>query len=425
MSNPIGSGRPAVPNNCRVSPRERSAGSRRSSTFPNLIDIQKRSYEEFLQRDVRARASGTTPACRAVFKSVFPIKDFNETASLEFVELHARRAQVRRRRVPPARHDLRRAAQGHHPARHLGRRPGERRALDQERQGAGGLLRRDPADDAQRHVHDQRHRAGHRAASCIARRASSSTTTRARRTPAASCSTRRASSRTAARGSTSSSIRATSSSSASTGAGSSTPRSLLRALGMTTEDLLNYFYKTGHDPARRPQGGEASSSPISWSACKATRDIRHPQHATSCIVKEGRKITKAAIRQMETAGVEADPDRARGGARPRRRARRRRSEDRRGAGRVQPGDHRTSSSICCASAASTAIEVLFLDDTHIGPSLRNTLLQDKISSARGGDPRDLPAPPAGRSADARDRDRRSSTTSSSTPSATTSRASAG
>ena len=31
------------------------------------------------------------------------------------------------------------------------------------------------------------------------------------------------------------------------------------------------------DRPRRPEGREASSSPSSWSACKATRDIRHPQ----------------------------------------------------------------------------------------------------------------------------------------------------
>ena len=161
---------------------------------------------------------------QAVFKSVFPIKDFNETASLEFVSYTLERAEVRRRRVPPARHDVRRAAQGDGPARHLGRRPGERRPLDQEREGAGGLLRRDPADDPARHVHHQRHRARHRLPAAPLARASSSTTTRARRTPAASCSTRRASSRTAARGSTSSSTRRTSSTSASTGGGSSTRR---------------------------------------------------------------------------------------------------------------------------------------------------------------------------------------------------------
>ncbi|MGH7986061.1 MAG: DNA-directed RNA polymerase subunit beta [Candidatus Binataceae bacterium] len=52
--------------------------------IPNLIEIQKRSYEEFLQADVSAEQR-TDTGLQAVFKSVFPIKDFNETASLEFV----------------------------------------------------------------------------------------------------------------------------------------------------------------------------------------------------------------------------------------------------------------------------------------------------------------------------------------------------
>jgi len=52
--------------------------------IPNLIEIQKRSYEEFLQAGVPSE-SRTDTGLQAVFKSVFPIKDFNETASLEFV----------------------------------------------------------------------------------------------------------------------------------------------------------------------------------------------------------------------------------------------------------------------------------------------------------------------------------------------------
>ncbi|HJU10900.1 MAG TPA: DNA-directed RNA polymerase subunit beta, partial [Candidatus Binataceae bacterium] len=52
--------------------------------IPNLIEIQKRSYEEFLQADVPVEQR-TDTGLQAVFKSVFPIKDFNETASLEFV----------------------------------------------------------------------------------------------------------------------------------------------------------------------------------------------------------------------------------------------------------------------------------------------------------------------------------------------------
>src|SRR5579863_1326643 len=52
--------------------------------IPNLIEIQKRSYDEFLQADVAAEERADV-GLQAVFKSVFPIKDFNETASLEFV----------------------------------------------------------------------------------------------------------------------------------------------------------------------------------------------------------------------------------------------------------------------------------------------------------------------------------------------------
>jgi len=52
--------------------------------IPNLIEIQKGSYENFLQRDVlldKREESGL----QAAFLSVFPILDYNETASIEFL----------------------------------------------------------------------------------------------------------------------------------------------------------------------------------------------------------------------------------------------------------------------------------------------------------------------------------------------------
>jgi DNA-directed RNA polymerase subunit beta len=52
--------------------------------IPNLIDIQKNSYKRFLQIDVPAE-SRKNAGLEAVFKSVFPIRDFSETASLEYV----------------------------------------------------------------------------------------------------------------------------------------------------------------------------------------------------------------------------------------------------------------------------------------------------------------------------------------------------
>src|SRR5690348_14826316 len=52
--------------------------------IPNLIDIQKRSYDKFLQIDIPIDKRDDI-GLQGVFKSVFPIKDFSETSSLEFV----------------------------------------------------------------------------------------------------------------------------------------------------------------------------------------------------------------------------------------------------------------------------------------------------------------------------------------------------
>src|SRR5215475_14543438 len=53
--------------------------------MPNLIEVQKSSYESFLQRNVAA-AKRTQTGLQEVFRGVFPIKDFAERASLEFVK---------------------------------------------------------------------------------------------------------------------------------------------------------------------------------------------------------------------------------------------------------------------------------------------------------------------------------------------------
>src|SRR5689334_4463294 len=71
-----------VANNLRF---RRSFGRiRKIIDLPYLIEIQKNSYELFLQQDV-APMERQNIGLQEVFKSVFPIKDFNETASLEFV----------------------------------------------------------------------------------------------------------------------------------------------------------------------------------------------------------------------------------------------------------------------------------------------------------------------------------------------------
>src|SRR6185436_1959293 len=53
--------------------------------IPNLIEIQRDSYNRFLQMDLLPEERVST-GLQSVFKSVFPISDFRETATLDFVE---------------------------------------------------------------------------------------------------------------------------------------------------------------------------------------------------------------------------------------------------------------------------------------------------------------------------------------------------
>ncbi len=56
-----------------------------SIPIPNLIEVQKHSYERFLQM-YTAPADREDTGLQAVFKSIFPISDFRGTSSLEFEE---------------------------------------------------------------------------------------------------------------------------------------------------------------------------------------------------------------------------------------------------------------------------------------------------------------------------------------------------
>src|SRR5437867_3503130 len=55
--------------------------------IPNLIEIQQQSYEQFLQKDVSPERRDEI-GLQAVFKSVFPIADYNGNAALEFHSYH-------------------------------------------------------------------------------------------------------------------------------------------------------------------------------------------------------------------------------------------------------------------------------------------------------------------------------------------------
>jgi len=58
-----------------------------AARIPNLIEIQRDSYNRFLQMDLLPEEREAT-GLQSVFRSVFPISDFRATAELDFVEFH-------------------------------------------------------------------------------------------------------------------------------------------------------------------------------------------------------------------------------------------------------------------------------------------------------------------------------------------------
>ena len=150
---------------------------------------------------------------------------------------------------------------------------------------------------------------------------------------------------------------------------------LLRALGMTTEDLLNYFYPVDKVRLDGRKAFKAFHRPTLEGQI-ASRDIRHPQ-SNDVIVKEGRKINKRALREMEEAGLGEIPIAL---------------DDI--IGRIPAHDvvdPRTGEVLVECNGILTAekfdvirergidhLELLYIDDLNRGPSLRNTLLLDKV-----------------------------------------------
>ena len=58
---------------------------REVAVMPNLIEVQKASYDQFLQIE-EPKGGRIEEGLQAVFKSVFPISDFSGASLLEFVK---------------------------------------------------------------------------------------------------------------------------------------------------------------------------------------------------------------------------------------------------------------------------------------------------------------------------------------------------
>jgi len=152
---------------------------------------------------------------------------------------------------------------------------------------------------------------------------------------------------------------------------------LLRALGMTSEDLLNYYYRsdTIHFDGRKATLEFNANHLL---GAKVSADVRDPK-TNDVIVKEGKKFTRPVLRQMEAARIKQVPIALEEII-----------------GRVASHDvvdpHSKEVLVECNHEITqekldlirdkglSQIEVLFIDESSVGPYLRNTLLQDRIRS---------------------------------------------
>ena len=151
---------------------------------------------------------------------------------------------------------------------------------------------------------------------------------------------------------------------------------LLRALGYSTEELLNYFYDTEiiHFEPQKKYSRQVNYELLVGQ--RATRDIKHPK-TKEVLVKKNRKFTKGAIRKLQESGMETLP-----------------IELDELVGKVSAKDVIDESTgevlLQCNEELTEAkldelrdrgvekVEVLFIDNLNVGPYLRNTLLTDKL-----------------------------------------------
>ncbi len=156
--------------------------------------------------------------------------------------------------------------------------------------------------------------------------------------------------------------------------------SLLYALGMTAEDILEYFYKTVS--FRRAEGGwRMPFRAETWRGQKPAFDLVDADSG-EVVVEAGKKITPRLGKKLENGGVEAilvPDDQILG----RYSAKDMINEDT-GAIYVEAGQELTEEIVeALSTAGCDEIEVLDIDDVSVGPYIRNTLMADKVESTDG------------------------------------------
>ena len=153
---------------------------------------------------------------------------------------------------------------------------------------------------------------------------------------------------------------------------------LLRALGYSTEELLNYYYDT---ETVFLEAGKKYAKSIEYDLLpgqRASRDIRHPD-TREILVKKNRKFTKLAIKKLKDSNVErlsvevsdlvgkvAATDVI---------------DEATGEVILQCNEELTESKLDELREHNIAsFKVLFIDNLNVGSYLRDTLIADKLQS---------------------------------------------
>ena len=157
---------------------------------------------------------------------------------------------------------------------------------------------------------------------------------------------------------------------------------LLRALGYSTEELLNYFYETEIVHIEEAKKYTRTINYDLLIGQRATRDIRHPE-SREVLVKKNRKFTKAAIRKLRESNVErlpCDMEELIGKV-----SARDVIDESTGEVLLQCNEELTEDKLEELHLRGVpAFEVLFIDNLNVGPYLRNTLLADKLQGPDEG-----------------------------------------
>ncbi len=154
---------------------------------------------------------------------------------------------------------------------------------------------------------------------------------------------------------------------------------LLRALGYSTQDLLNYFYD--HETIYL-KGRTKVYKSIEYDLLpgqRATRDIRHPE-TKEIIVRRNRKFTKAAIKKLKASGrdrlpVETSDIIGKVSAEDV-------VDEETGEVLVECNEDITEAKLDLLRERKVKqFRVLFIDNLNVGSYLRDTLLADKVATS--------------------------------------------